>query len=132
MFDTAALVLIWLVQLVVYPAFLHFQRGDFKRWHLAYTRRVTYVVLPVMFGQLAVYGWYVLAGADWSVWLNLALVLAVWAVTFLRAVPLHGLLNVDEDHLPLAARLVAVNWWRTGLWTLVWAVTMYTLRAWYS
>lgn len=126
-FDTAALVLIWLVQLVIYPAFLHFRNENFKRWHLAYTRRVTYVVMPIMLGQLALYGWLFIADQSWDVVVNLVLVLAAWAITFLRAVPLHGALDVDEDHLPLSARLVAVNWWRTGIWTLAWGVTLGSL-----
>lgn len=127
MFDTAALVLIWLVQLVIYPAFLHFRGEDFKRWHVAYTRRVTYVVLPVMLGQLGLYGWLVLALPSWDTWLNLALVLTVWAITFLRAVPLHGSLDIAEEHLTHSTKLVALNWWRTGLWTLVWAISLIAL-----
>lgn len=124
MLDTAALILIWLVQLVIYPVFLHLRGADFKRWHLVYTRRVTYVVMPVMLGQLAVYGYLFLTDRSWDVVLNSSLVLAAWAITFLRAVPLHGALDIDEDHLPLSASLVNVNWWRTGIWTLVWGVTV--------
>jgi hypothetical protein len=124
MMDTAALVLIWLVQLVIYPAFLHFRSADFKQWHTAYTQRATYVVLPIMLGQLALYGWLLLTDVSWDVVLNTLLVLAVWAITFFRAVPLHGALDLDEDHLPLSARLVALNWWRTGFWTLVWLVSL--------
>ncbi len=127
MFDTAALVLIWLVQLVIYPAFLHFRNEDFKRWHLIYTRRVTCVVMPVMLGQLALYAWLLLTGPTWDVLLNSVLIFFTWAITFFRAVPLHGALDVDEDHLPLSARLLVVNWWRTGLWTAVWIVSFYGL-----
>lgn len=124
MLDTAALVLIWLVQLVIYPAFLHFRNEDFKRWHLIYTRRVTYVVMPVMLGQLGLYGWLFFTNGSWDVVLNSVLILLTWAITFVRAVPLHGALDVEVDHLPLSARLLTVNWWRTGLWTIVWAVTL--------
>ena len=129
MFDTAALILIWLVQLVAYPAFLHLRADDFKRWHLTYTRRVTYVVMPVMLGQLVLYGWLLLFGYSWDLVLNALLVLAAWVITFFRAVPLHGSLDVEADHLPLSTRLVAVNWWRTGLWSLVWVVTLGVLLA---
>jgi len=123
-FDTAALVLIWLVQLVIYPAFLYFRNEDFKRWHLTYTRRVTYVVMPIMLGQLALYGCLLAMGRSWDVVMNLLLVLAAWAITFFRAVPLHGALDANEEHLSLSARLIAVNWWRTGLWTLVWVLSL--------
>lgn len=128
-FDTAALVLIWLVQLVIYPSFRHFSKERFRRWHVTYTQRITYVVLPVMLGQLALYGWLLMTDGGWNTWINLFLVLAVWAITFLHAVPLHDSLETDEDHLPASTRLVAVNWWRTGLWTLAWAITLVTYLA---
>lgn len=124
--DTAALVLIWLVQLVIYPAFLHFQRAGFTVWHRAYTRRVTYVVLPIMLSQLGVYAYLLFHDFGLLLGVNTALILLVWTITFFRAVPLHGALDVAEDHLPLAAQLVAVNWWRTALWTTVWVVTLIT------
>ncbi len=124
LFDTAALVLIWLVQLVIYPAFLHYHREGFRVWHPVYTRRVTYVVMPIMLGQLALYGWLVYLDGRWDLFLNLALVLVAWAITFLRAVPLHGALDAEAEHLPLVEKLIAVNWWRTGLWTLVWGITI--------
>jgi len=125
--DTAAMVLIWMVQLVIYPAFLRFKKDDFQRWHPVYTRKVTYVVLPVMLGQLVTYGWLVTTAACWHVWLNLLLVLAVWAITFFRAVPLHASLDTNDDHLPVSSALVAINWWRTVLWTVVWVITMVSL-----
>lgn len=122
--DTAALVLIWLVQLIIYPAFLHFQRAGFTIWHRAYTRKVTYVVMPIMLSQLGVYAYLLFVSFDLLLALNTVLILLAWAITFLRAVPLHGALDVEEDHLPLAAQLVAVNWWRTIIWSAVWVITV--------
>lgn len=126
-FDTASLVLIWLVQLVIYPSFLYLRSADFKRWHHLYTKRVTYVVLPIMLGQLVVYGWLCLAALSWEVVVNTILVIAVWIITFFWAVPLHGTLDVEDDHLPLSTRLVGINWWRTILWTLVWGVSTWVV-----
>lgn len=123
-FDTAALVLIWLVQLVIYPVFLEMERSDFRRWHPVYTRRVSYVVMPVMLGQAGLYAWLAVAGASWSVAGNAMLVALMWAVTFFRAVPLHASLDGDDDHLPLSAALLRVNWWRTAGWSLIWCITV--------
>ncbi|MEL6803956.1 MAG: hypothetical protein AAFO91_09270, partial [Bacteroidota bacterium] len=50
-FDSAALVLIWLVQLVIYPSFLYMDKQDFLVWHPIYTRKVTWVVMPIMLGK---------------------------------------------------------------------------------
>ena len=128
-FDTAALVLIWLVELVIYPVFRHLDRARFRGWHTVYTGRVTLVVMPVMLGQMALYAWLIISTPSWSVVVNLLLIVAVWASTFLFAVPLHGALDGDDDHLPLTDRLIAVNRWRTMGWTLVWLVTAVTVFA---
>ena len=122
--DTAALVLIWLVQLVIYPAFLYSNRTDFQRWHPTYTRRVTTVVLPIMLSQVVVYGLALLQQFSWDVVFNSVLIAFVWAVTFFSAVPLHQRLGApNQDHAPLARRLVGVNWYRTVLWTIVFVVS---------
>lgn len=122
--DTAALVLIWLVQLVIYPSFQHYPTPEFKVWHTSYTQRVTYVVMPIMLGQLGLYCYLVVNGSNWDVWLNLALIAGAWGITFFRAVPAHGAIGLAESHLPLAERLVRENWFRTVLWTAVWLVTV--------
>ncbi|MEM6768990.1 MAG: hypothetical protein AAF597_00275 [Bacteroidota bacterium] len=122
--DTAALVLIWLVQLVIYPAFLYASTTDFQSWHPIYTSRVTLVVMPIMLSQLGLYGYLALINPSWDVWAGLVLVTLVWFITFWWAVPLHGQLDQSNDHLPLATQLIAVNWWRTALWSLVWGLTV--------
>ena len=122
--DTAALVLIWLVQLVIYPSFQHYPTPEFRAWHTSYTPRVTYVVMPIMLGQLGLYFYLVFNGSNWDVWLNLALIAGAWGITFFRAVPAHGAIGLAESHLPLAERLVRENWFRTVLWTVVWLVTV--------
>lgn len=124
MFDTAALVLIWLVQLVIYPSFQHYHREGFRTWHRVYTRRVTYVVMPIMLGQLAVYGWLLLSARSPDVLFNACLILVAWAITFFLAVPLHTALDAEEDHFQLSVQLTAVNWWRTIVWTVCWLVTV--------
>ena len=54
LFDFGLLVLIWLVQLVIYPSFLYYEQDNLKRWHEKYTQKITYVVLPLMMGQLII------------------------------------------------------------------------------
>lgn len=123
-FDTAALVLIWLVQLVIYPAYAYYPNADFRRWHPVYTRRVTLVVMPIMLGQVAVYLYALWCCPTWDVWTNASLISTVWAVTFFGAVPLHGKLDQAEDHLPPSTQLQRVNTSRTVLWTTVWVLTL--------
>lgn len=123
-FDTAAVVLIWLVQLVIYPAFSRFTGPAFRVWHPVYTRRVTYVVLPIMLGQLALYVYLVAQQAVPVTVLNLGLIGVAWALTFFGAVPIHRRLDGPEDHLPAVKRLLRVNAARTAVWTIVWGHTL--------
>lgn len=124
LFDTAAVVLIWLVQLVIYPAFLHFRPEAFRVWHPIYTQRVTFVVMPIMLGQLAIYTYLFLHTATWNIGFNLTLILGAWIITFFQAIPLHSALDKTDDHLALSIKLVALNWWRTALWTTIWLVSL--------
>ncbi|MFT6745260.1 MAG: hypothetical protein ACJAR8_001821, partial [Bacteroidia bacterium] len=59
-FDTARLivdfglvVLIWMVQLIVYPSFLFYKDTELITWHTKYTPRITKIVAPLMFAQLS-------------------------------------------------------------------------------
>jgi len=51
-FDFGMLVLIWLVQLIIYPSFEFTDKDAFLGWHEKYTGLITVVVLPLMLGQL--------------------------------------------------------------------------------
>src|SRR5919112_3032071 len=50
-------VLIWLVQIIIYPAFAEIAPDRFARWHAGYTRAVTWIVAPLMLGQVALLAW---------------------------------------------------------------------------
>lgn len=117
--DMGMAVLVWLVQLVIYPAFLYIQPENFVFWHARYTRRVSYVVLPLMLTQLVTTG-YLTATRPSPYWAAQSLVVvALWALTFLKAVPLHEQLGTASDPFPVVRNLVRANWPRTGLWTLL-------------
>ena len=47
--DFGMCVVLWLVQLVIYPSFLRVDSNDFLAWHKAYTSRVSFVILPGCF-----------------------------------------------------------------------------------
>ena len=59
-FDTGMLALIWLVQLIIYPGLAMYNDVNLRIWHPIYTKRVTLVVLPLMFGQLILSAYKVL------------------------------------------------------------------------
>ncbi|MBT8448633.1 MAG: hypothetical protein KJO69_03030, partial [Gammaproteobacteria bacterium] len=50
-------------------------------------------------------------------------IVIVWAITFLKAVPLHAAIDSSPNVLFLARDLVRVNWSRTIIWTIIWILT---------
>ena len=113
--------LIWVVQLVTYPAMTIVGKEEFARYHTAHTRGMGWVVGAPMVAELALAGW--LAWAAYSVWGastalgQLALVLVVWAVTFFVSVPFHNRLEAGGYNYIALDGLVRTNWLRTLAWT---------------
>ncbi|MDF1862555.1 MAG: hypothetical protein P1U87_20225 [Verrucomicrobiales bacterium] len=110
---------IWLVQLVTYPQFAGIDSVDFPAYHSDYSRRITWIVGPLMILELAAS-----AGCVWILWnsplrwlavAGLLLVLLIWATTALLQVPQHEKLSNGKDPEVIAA-LVAGNWIRVALW----------------
>jgi len=115
---TAALAgLVWVVQLVVYPAFLI--AGPTAAWP-AYHRRHTTATALVVAVPWAVQGLAVAAllvrQPGPLVLLAAALAAVTVAVTVLVSVPLHTRLGTAYDD-DAARRLIRTNWARTAAWT---------------
>ncbi len=122
--DAGLLVLIWMVQLVVYPSFYYYQKENLLRWHQLYTQRISYVVLPLMLGQIIVAGLQVWEQYTWVTILSFGIVFSLWAMTFLVFVPLHNKIANDTYDANSLQQLVEKNWWRTALWTLVFLLSL--------
>lgn len=117
--DFGLVVLIWIVQLVVYPSFLFYRKEDLLIWHGDYTQKITYVVLPLMLGQLLVGGLQLGRSVSWYTAFSAAVILSLWLLTFLVFVPLHGQIAGGDFGEQTLSRLVQWNWLRTALWTLL-------------
>ena len=52
--DFGLCILIWMVQLVVYPSFLFFSFNNLFTWHKTYTKAIALIVIPLMLGQLGI------------------------------------------------------------------------------
>ena len=128
LFDTGCLVLIWMVQLIVYPSFKYHHGQDFTTWHEIYTKRITLIVLPLMVGQLLLCSYQAYFSWDFLTGLKLLLVLANWALTFIVFVPLHAKLSQDAATNTLKERLVSKNWFRTVLWSFVFVIAIVQLQ----
>ena len=111
-------VLIWLVQGVIYPTFAEIAPERFTVWHAGYTRAVTWIVMPLMFGQVALLGWLLVVRPSPAGYLAAGMVAVAWVATFALAVPDHGRLQSLGLDRSVVARLVVTNWIRTAAWTL--------------
>ncbi|MEM0995488.1 MAG: hypothetical protein AAGN35_00345 [Bacteroidota bacterium] len=108
---------IWIVQLVHYPAFHYIAESEFKHFEQFHAQGITRFVAPVMLVELIASTWLAGMAPDyWGNWVNAGLVIATWAITFFVSVPLHGAL-ADGKNAAVIDRLIATNWWRTAIWT---------------
>ena len=116
------------VQLLVYPAFLHFSRENLLRWHTTYTHRISLLVVPLMLAQLLGGVHWACLHPGWGSGVYLGLVVVLWGITFLKFVPYHTAISRGRAAKTLLGRLVIENWIRTLLWiaVLIWHLAVWT------
>jgi hypothetical protein len=124
--------LIWFVQVVHYPLFAAVGPDAFAAYHRAHTRRTTLVVAAPMLIEMATSLTLVVRppmGVDRTLpWVGLTLVVAIWLITALVQVPLHGRLAREGRDLGVIQGLVRSNRVRVLLWTLHAATLAQMLR----
>ena len=117
--DFGLVVLIWLVQLVIYPGFLYFRAENLATWHKKYTSLISYIVGPLMLVQLMLAIYLLITLPTFFNAAGLLMILAIWSTTFLHFVPMHEAVADGELNENLLNDLVHKNWLRTILWTFV-------------
>lgn len=123
--DFGLVVLIWLVQLIIYPSFQYIDKAQLSDWHSKYTVLITFVVMPLMFGQVALHGLELYRKPDLMNGLQAVLIAAVWALTFLKAVPLHSQIQSGVNLSEAIPSLITWNWPRTVIWSLIFLITFW-------
>lgn len=119
LFDFGLLVLIWLVQLVIYPGFRYYSKENLIAWHRNYTFGISLVVIPLMFGQLISAGLQLFQNLNLYAIVSIVLIVIVWVSTFLQFVPMHNNISKGIFDDALLNRMVRSNWLRTILWSLI-------------
>ncbi|NND03118.1 MAG: hypothetical protein HKN91_10050 [Acidimicrobiia bacterium] len=113
--------LIWVVQLLLYPAFRYVPEADFIEFEAAHTRRMGLVLAVPAPLEVITGAWLVWERpSDVGLWLVLiagAVLAAAWVLTALVQARIHGRLSKEHD-AELVDRLIVTNWWRTALWTV--------------
>lgn len=119
MVDAGLVILIWIVQLVIYPSFLHYTTENLYSWHQKYTSRIAIMVVPLMLFQL-IYGLIILFYFPTiNHFIYLALVIFLWVFTFLTFAPLHNKISNRNINNKLLTILIYRNWIRTFLWSFL-------------
>lgn len=119
LFDFGMVVLIWLVQLIIYPAFANIAKSKMVCWHQSYTENLGFVVIPLMFVQLGVIIYQTFLQINLYTIASLLVVITLWIITFTLFVPLHNKVAKGNFSESLGKNLIATNWIRTFLWTLL-------------
>ena len=123
LFDFGLVVLVWLVQLIIYPSFRYMPRDQLLIWHTKYTSRITLVVLPLMLGQVIFHSILLIKSPEIIGFVQGVLILVLWGLTFLKAVPLHNRIQQGNNLNQTIPQLILWNWPRTILWTIIFVLT---------
>jgi len=113
--DFALAAVCWLILLCTYPDFARWRAEGFAAAHDAYTRKVGWVIGPLLALQMV--GHLAVAYLD-GAYLGLALVVVCWALTAGWSVPCHRRLRDEGPASPALDGLIRSHRWRTALWTL--------------
>lgn len=109
---------IWLVQVLVYPAFLAIEPKKATEHHSLHSARISPLVAPPMILQLFASILLVIAQPIRPLYLYYcASAVLLFASTALISVPIHHQLEKKWDEA-LVLKLIRTNWIRTLLWTL--------------
>ena len=117
--DFSLVVLIWLVQLIIYPSFQYMSTDQLAVWHPKYSNLITLIVGPLMLAQVGLVGWELLNRFSWLTVASAGLVGLMWASTAFQAVPIHNAIAAGDASPETLSRLVSVNWVRTVGWTVI-------------
>lgn len=124
LFDFGTLVLIWLVQLVIYPGLCHYPKERLTVWHKIYTQQVSLVIVPLMFGQVIFCAIQLYNQISVYTVGSAVIIFVLWALTFFRFVPLHNAIAAGNNDPIIPLTLVRQNWIRTLLWNILFFWTL--------
>ena len=125
LFDFGLLVLIWIVQRIIYPSFLHYNPKNLISWHKVYTSRLSFIVMPLMLGQLGISIYQLIIEINLYTVLSIIIIIVIWVSTFLQFVPIHAQISKGNASQKMLDSLVKKNWIRTFLWTSLFLYSMF-------
>ena len=113
--------IIWLIQIVHYPLFVHVGSKEFRTFHENHKILITPVVGIVMIVELVTSGIIIFqipnGIPNWTVIVGFILLGVIWFSTLLFQIPFHNKLSLKFDENVLRM-LINTNWIRTICWSL--------------
>jgi hypothetical protein len=123
--DSSIVVLIWMIQLIVYPSFKYCDKEHLVSWHQKYSTRLAGIVIPLMLGQFVISMYQLYATFNYDSVIYALFVWSLWISTFLIFVPLHKTIASGNSTSIDLKQLVLKNWLRTILWSLLFLYSLY-------
>ena len=115
--------LIWLIQLIHYPAFRHIDPSKWGAFHQAHSAALGLLAGGPMIISLLVGLWLASTVGNARQYVMLGCEILAWIVTFALSVPEHTRLGRAQDGAAIS-RLIRWNWLRTLAWTVKLAVLL--------
>ena len=111
--------LIWTIQVVHYPGFLGVGSEGFPAYQQQHMRTISYVVIPLMLGELAATIFLLIRHRPPhpELYVATAMVVIIWVTTMFVSSPLHSRLVSQGYNAEVIKRLVTTNWIRTAAWS---------------
>ena len=122
--DFGLVVLIWIVQLIIYPSFHVVADQDFRAWHKRYSSLISMLVIPLMFSQVGFHAAGLYEEASALKIVAAPLIAGTWMATFTLSVPCHNALAAGGKSTAVIQKLIRTNWPRTVAWTAVFIVSL--------
>jgi hypothetical protein len=126
--DFGLFLVLWLVQLIIYPGFLYCADHTFIRWHATYVKRIMAFVVPLMIGQMTLHAGLFFIAPSLAGALILLLILAAWTVSLAWSVPCHKKLHEQGRSEKIIRSLLRSNLVRAICWTA--ALLLSLVRNW--
>ena len=123
--DFGLVVLIFIVQLIIYPAFRFYEKQNLNKWHTIYTQRIALLVIPLMFAQLGLGLFLIVTAFSLMTLVSLVLISSMWILTFVLFVPYHSQIANETYNTSTLQNLVNYNWLRTIGWSLLFGIHLW-------
>lgn len=112
------LILIWLVQVIIYPSMRYWDSARFRQSHSWYTKKITLFIILLMPLQAALSCLQFYSSQSFISLIQLFSIAIAWLVTFAISVPTHRKLGFGYATETIEY-LIKTNWLRTISWTIV-------------